>query len=173
MIKLIFAFISCFIVFNSFSQVEDEELDDEYVERSYDEVEEERGNKQKWIWHPNPLNFKGNIYFENYDENHVAIMGDGKILLLENITDDTQIVGEWSDYYIVYSKSTRKLVVKGRTGKPISSMLIPPNCDVIGLFKDGMTDYEIMYTKHAFDVENFDTNEVRRYDKFCKLLSVR
>ena len=50
MIKLIFAFISCFLLFNSYSQ--DEELDDEYVERSYNEVEEERGNKQKWIWHP-------------------------------------------------------------------------------------------------------------------------
>lgn len=158
----------------SFSQDEDyDELDDEYKERSYDEIEAERGHKKVWVRHPSPATYKGNLSYETYDQNNVAIMGDGKILFLEKVSEDVAIVGEWFDYYIVFTESTNKLVVKGRTGMPISSMIIPENCDVIGVLKDGMTEQEIMYTTHAFDVENLETGETRRYDKFCKLKSVR
>jgi hypothetical protein len=50
-------------------------------------------------------------------------------------------------------------------------MIIPTNCEVIGRLKDGMTDIEIMYTTHAFDIENTDTGSIKRYDKFCKLIA--
>ena len=166
---LIFSF--CLFGLNTFSQVDD--LEDEYSERSHKELEAEKGNKKVWTWHPSPATFKGNLDYETYDQNHIAILGDGKILLLEKISDDIEIVGQWSDYYLVFTESTNKLVVKGRNGSPISSILVPDNSDVIGLFKDGMTDYEIMYTTHAFDIENMETGQVRRYDKFCKLKSVK
>jgi hypothetical protein len=160
----------CLLSTLSFSQVNTESDEDEYTERSYEEIEEERGHKKVWVKHPNPSSFKGELSYEEFDQNHIAILGDGKILLLEPISDDIEIVGEWFDYYIVYTQSTRKLVVKGRTGNPISSMLVPANCEVIGLLKDGMSDIEIMYTTHAFDIENIDTGSIKRYDKFCKLL---
>ena len=160
----------CFLATFSFTQVDTEDTEDEYTERSYDEIEAERGHKKVWTKHPNPISFKGKLFYEQYDENHIAILGDGKILLIETISEDVQIVGEWFDYYLVYTQSTRKLVVKGRTGSPISSMLVPANCEVIGLLKDGMTDIEIMYTTHAFDIENIDTGSIKRYNKFCKLI---
>ena len=50
-------------------------------------------------------------------------------------------------------------------------MLVPANCEVIGLLKDGKTDIEITYTTHAFDIENIDTGNIKRYDKFCKLIA--
>jgi hypothetical protein len=168
-------FLSFIIVgFHTFSQDDQEdELDDEYKERSYDEIEEERGHKKVWTWHPAPATYKGNLSYENYSQNQIAIMGDGKILVLEKVSDDVEIVGQWFDYYIVFTESTNKLVVKGRTGNQISTMIVPDNCDIIGLFKDGMTDYEIMYTTHAFDIENMETGQVKRYDKFCKLKYVK
>ena len=169
--KSLFISFFCLLSAFSFTQVETEDADDEYTERSYDEVEAERGHKKVWTKHPNPSSFKGKLSYEEYDQNHIAILGDGKILLLEPISEDVQIVGEWFDYYLVYTQSTRKLVVKGRTGNPISSMLVPANCEVIGLLKDGMTDIEIMYTTHAFDIENIDTGAIKRYDKFCKLIA--
>ena len=168
--KLLFISYLCLLSAFSFTQVDTEDADDEYTERSYDEVEAERGHKKVWIKHPNPISFKGDLSYEEYDENHIAILGDGKILQVETISEDVQIVGEWFDYYLVYTQSTRKLVVKGRTGNPISSMFVPPNCEVIGLLKDGMTDIEIMYTTHAFDIENRDTGSIKRYNKFCKLI---
>ena len=168
--KLLFISFLCLLSAFSFTQVDTEDTDDEYTERSYDEVEAERGHKKVWIKHPNPISFKGDLSYEEYDENHIAILGDGKILQVETISEDVQIVGEWFDYYLVYAQSTRKLVVKGRTGNPISSMLVPANCEVIGLLKDGMTDIEIMYTTHAFDIENRDTGSIKRYNKFCKLI---
>lgn len=157
----------------SFSQVENDELDDEYTERSFDEIQTERGHKKIWVWHPAPATYKGNLDYEPYDQNHVAILGEGKILLLEKISDDIEIVGQWFDFYLVYTDSSNKLEVKGRNGRPISSMLVPDNCDIIGIFKDGMSEYEIMYTTHAFDIENMETDEIKRYDKFCKLKSVK
>jgi hypothetical protein len=169
--KSLFISFFCLLSAFSFTQVETEDADDEYTERSYDEVEAERGHKKVWTKHPNPTSFKGKLSYEEYDQNHIAILGDGKILLLEPISEDVQIVGEWFDYYLVYTQSTRKLVVKGRTGNPISSMLVPTNCEVIGRLKDGMTDIEIMYTTHAFDIENIDTGSIKRYDKFCKLIA--
>ena len=161
----------CFLAAFSFSQVDTENIEDEYTERSYDEIEKERGHQKVWTKHPNPTSFKGDLSYEQYDQNHTAILGDGKILLLEPISDDIEIVGEWFDYYLVYTQSTRKLVVKGRTGNPISSILVPANCEVIGLLKDGMTEIEITYTTHAFDIENIDTGIIKRYDKFCKLIA--
>ena len=171
--KLLLIPLFCFLATFSFSQVDTEDTEedeDEYTERSYEEIENERGHKKVWIKHPNPSSFKGDLSYEEYDENHIAILGDGKILQVETISEDVQIVGEWFDYYLVFRQSTRKLVVKNRMGTPISSMLIPPNCDVIGLLKDGMSDIEIMYTNHAFDIENVDTGSIKRYDKFCKLI---
>ena len=160
----------CFLSAFSFSQVDTEDTEDEYTERSYDEIEKERGHQKVWTKHPNPSNFKGDLSYEQYDQNHIAILGDDKILLLEPISNDIEIVGEWFDYYLVYTQSTRKLVVKCKTGNIISSMLVPANCEVIGLLKYGMTDIEITYTSHAFDIENVDTGSIKRYDKFCKLI---
>lgn len=174
LIKKILFFSFFVLCFHSLSQVDQEDdLDDEYTERSPKDIEEERRQKQVWIWHPAPATFKGILSFEDYDQNQIAIMGDGKILFLEKISDDIEIVGQWSDFYIVYTESTNKLVVKGRNGNPISSMIVPDNSDVIGVFRDGMTDYEIMYTTHAFDIENMETGQVKRYDKYCKLKSVK
>jgi hypothetical protein len=171
--SLLICFVFCFIGNLSFSQVENDELDEEYTERSFDEIQSERGNKKVWVWHPAPATYKGNLDYEPYDQHHIAILGEGKILLLEKISDDIEIVGQWFDFYLVYTDSSNKLEVKGRNGKPISSMLVPDNCDIIGIFKEGMTEHEIMYTTHAFDIENMETDEVKRYDKFCKLKSVK
>ncbi|MFN5444981.1 MAG: hypothetical protein ACK48V_12225 [Crocinitomicaceae bacterium] len=166
-------FVLCFLRIQSFAQVENDELDDEYTERSSEELAAARGYKKVWTWHPSPATYKGNLDYEPYDQNQVAILGDGKILFLEKISDDIEIVGQWFDFYVVYTESINKLEVKGRNGKPISSMFVPDNFDIIGVFKDGLSDHEIMYTTHAFDLDNMETDEIKRYDKYCKLKSVK
>ena len=55
----------------------------------------------------------------------------------------------------------------------ISSMLVPENYDVVGLLKDGMTDHERYYTTYAFELDNLEKEERKKYNKMCKLISVR
>jgi len=172
-ISIFFLIVFCFLGIQSFAQVDNDDLDDEYTERSSEELTAERESKKVWIWHPSPSTYKGNLDYEPYDQNQVAILGGGKILFLEKISDDIEIVGQWFDFYLVYTESTNKLEVKGRNGKPISSMFVSDNCDIIGVFKDGLSDHEILYTTHAFDLDNMETDEVRRYDKYCKLKSAK
>jgi hypothetical protein len=172
-ISFVFLFLFFFYLNPLFSQVEEDELDDEYTDRSFDERAAERGPKKVWTWHSTPTTYKGNLDYEAYDQDHIAVLGEGKILFLEKISDDIEIVGQWFDFYLVYTESTNKLEVKGRNGKPISSMFVPDHYDIIGVFKEGITDYEIMYTTHAFDLDNMETDEIKRYDKFCKLKSVK
>ena len=165
--KIIFTLFIFLLHFQFFAQDELDELDDEYIEKPAEEI------RKVWKNHPNPTTFKGELFYEPYDKNHVAILGDGKILYLEMISEDIEIVTEWLDYYVVFNDSTRKLTVKGRTGNVMSSMLVPENYDVVGLLKDGMTDHERYYTTYAFELDNFEIEEVKRYNKLCKLISVR
>ena len=162
-------FISFILLFHFqfFAQEELDELDDEYTEKPTEEIRKVFKN------HPNPTAFKGELFYELYDKNHVAILGDDKILYLETISENIEIVTEWLDYYVVFNDLTRKLTVKGRTGNVISSMLVPENYDVVGLLKDGMTDHERYYTTYAFELDNLEKEERKKYNKMCKLISVR
>lgn len=169
--KNLFLFALVALSFGAYAQVEnEEELDPEYTERSYEEV---RINNPVPIWkkHPNPSSYKGSLSFEPSGDGSVAVLGDDMLLFVEKVSDDVQIVVEGRDFYVVFDESNRVITVKSGDGSQISRMLVPMGCEVI--WSISMTEDEAYYRPYAFEIEDAGKGEVRFYDKRCVLLDKR
>jgi hypothetical protein len=166
---LLFALIA--LSFGAYAQVEnEEELDPEYTERSYEEV---RIGNPATIWkkHPNPSSYKGSLSFEASDDGSVAVLGDDMLLFTERVSEHIQIVVEGRDFYVVFDESNRVITVKHGDGRQISKMLVPMGCSVI--WSISMTEDEAYYRPYAFEIEDVERGESRFYDKRCVLLDKR
>lgn len=115
-----------------------------------------------------------NIYLKNLTETQIAIIdASEKILFIENISEDKQIIGIGKDFYTIYFTESRKLFIKNKSGKIISGLKVPIDNYVEAIDFSNMDQYEIfnaLDSKIAFTIENLDTGKKTKYNKFCKVI---
>lgn len=108
------------------------------------------------------------------DQHRVGIVsGDNKMLYIETETDDKRVIGCGKDFYIIYYENSGKLFTKDKFGKIIKGMVIPDGYYVYAVDFGTMTEQEVYWANLngvAFSVENLDTGEIKKYDKYCKWL---
>ena len=115
-----------------------------------------------------------NIYLKNLTETQIAIIdASEKILFIETISEDKQIIGIGKDFYTIYFTESRKLFIKNKSGKIISGLKVPIDNYVEAIDFSNMDQYEIfnaLDSKIAFTIENLDTGKKTKYNKFCKAI---
>jgi hypothetical protein len=149
-----------------------EEIDPEYLERSFEEVQAGRGHRPSWKKHPNPGAYKGDLYYAAYDDgNSVAVMGDGMVLFKISLGEDSYVVIEWKDFWATYCESDRTLTTWDRYNRKIASMSVPDGWVVKDYFISYMSDHEIW--NHCFDLELLETDgrSVKRFDRHMRPIS--